>query len=370
MKILFISNMYPSKKNPSYGIFIKNTYDMLKEYHDIKLVVLKKHKIKPVKAAAYIFFYTKAIIAGICGSYDCIYVHYISHCELPVRIIKYFRRNIVVVGNVHGEDVFSDYEEFQGNMIKAKMFMKNANYIVAPSQYFKEKINQVYGFRQEDIYVSPSGGINTDVFYPDSQSRCREYLGLEQSAYYIGYVSRIEKGKGWDTFITVFNNIVHNEVIKNVKAIIVGNGTEETNLKEMIQKMDLEQYIKLYPLVTQQELHYLYNSFSLFCFPTRRIAESLGLVGLEAMACKIPCVIADTGGPMSYVKNGENALLFDRNCAEDLEKKILQFHDMELTARQAITDAAYETAQMYSAEKVKEQISGIFKMVGNCNGEK
>ena len=122
--------MYPSVQNPSYGIFVQNTYNLLKKYHDVKLVALKKHNISLFKAAAYISFYMKAIIAGISGSYSCIYAHYISHCELPARIIRFFRKNIVVVGNVHGEDVFSDFEEFQGNMRKAEKFLKIADYII------------------------------------------------------------------------------------------------------------------------------------------------------------------------------------------------------------------------------------------------
>lgn len=366
MKILLITNMYPSVRNPSYGIFIKNTYELLEKSHTVKLVALKKHRVSLFKAVAYILFYIRAVIVGSSGSYDCIYAHYISHCELPVRIIKYFRRNIVIIGNVHGEDVFSDFEEFQGNRKKAEKFLGIADYIIAPSQFFKEEISRVYGFDQKKIFVSPSGGINIDIFYPDSQTKCREYLGLEVSAYYIGYVSRIEKGKGWDTFLKAFYNLLHNGRIKNAKAVIVGSGSEETKLKQMIWELGLDQYIRLYPMVTQQELHYLYNAFSLFCFPTRRVAESLGLVGLEAMACKIPCIIANMGGPMSYAKDGKNALLFDRDSSEDLGKKILQFYDMELVKLQEVLDAAWETAQKYASEKVEGQLLEIFKKIEKC----
>lgn len=363
MKILLITNMYPTVKHPSYGIFVKNTYDLLRKYHEVKVVALKKHQIWLFKAIAYLLFYLKAAIVGISGGYDCIYAHYISHCELPVRIIRYFCRKITVVGNVHGEDVFSDFEEFHKNRKKAERFLKKADYIIAPSQFFKEKIIKAYKFPQESIYVSPSGGINMAVFYPDSQSKCRKYLGLETSAYYIGYVSRIEKGKGWDTFLKAFYNIRNNGEIKSAKAVMVGSGSEETELIQMIREMGLEQHVRLYPMADQQQLHYLYNSFSLFCFPTRRIAESLGLVGIEAMACKIPCVIADMGGPRSYAEDGRNALLFDRNSAEDLEKKIMQFYNMETDKRQEMLDTAYETAQEYASEKVEGQILKIFRRI-------
>lgn len=367
MKILLISNMYPSTRNPTYGIFIKNIYNLLKEHHDIKLVVLKKHKNKLVKSAAYLIFYIKAVMTGIIHNYDCIYAHYISHCVWPVWVIKLFRRNIIVVGNVHGEDVFSDFIEFQENRKNAYKFMEKADYLIAPSQYFKERISKSYGFSLDKIFVSPSGGINTKVFYPDNQSKCREYLGLEQSAYYMGYVSRIEKGKGWDTFLKTFYNIKQKGVIKDVKAIIVGSGSEEECLTEMVKSLNIGQYIKFYPLVSQQELHYLYNSFSVFCFPTRISAESLGLVGLEAMACGLPCVISNAGGPMSYVEEGKNALLFDKNSEEDLEKKIVQFYEMDFTEKQVLIYGAYETAKKYSIEIIQKQLLNFFEIVARIN---
>lgn len=368
MRILFISNMYPSTRNPSYGIFVKNSYDIIKEHYDVKLVAIKKYQGILAKVAAYIVFYLKTVISGIGGRYDCIYAHYISHCELPVRIIKSFHRDIVIVGNVHGEDVFSDFGKYKKNMIRAKRFMDIADYIIAPSQYFKEKINKVYGFCLEKIYVSPSGGVNTKIFFPDDQIKCREYLGFDPGAYYIGYVSRIEKGKGWDTFLRAFYNILGSGVIKNVKAVIVGDGSEEAELKELVRSMGIENYVKFYPLVSQQELHYLYNSFSLFCFPTRRQAESLGLVGLEAMACGLPCVIANAGGPMSYAHDGQNALVFNKNSVKDLEKRIMEYYNMNSDKLQMIKDAAYKTAQMYSYFNVKKQIINFFEKVEKGNG--
>lgn len=86
----------------------------------------------------------------------------------------------------------------------------------------------------------------------------------------------------------------------------------------------------------------------------------MGLVGLEAMACGLSCVISDAGGPMSYAQDGKNALVFDKNSAEDLEDKILQFYNMDLERNHLIRDAAYGTAQMYSSEIVRNQILSIF----------
>src|SRR3989338_2913081 len=38
LKLLVITPMYPTKVNPTAGIFIKNQYDLLKKYCDIKII--------------------------------------------------------------------------------------------------------------------------------------------------------------------------------------------------------------------------------------------------------------------------------------------------------------------------------------------
>ena len=57
MKILVVSNMFPSKKNPSYGTFVKNFCDQLEELKiDFDISVMKKSKGKVSKIVSYIFF--------------------------------------------------------------------------------------------------------------------------------------------------------------------------------------------------------------------------------------------------------------------------------------------------------------------------
>lgn len=360
MKILLITNLYPSKKYPHYGVFVKNTYEMLCKHYKIKLVALKKHDKKIIKLVAYILFYAKTIISGISGKYDCIYAHYISHCELPVRIIKFFHKNILVIGNVHGEDVFSDYDEYKVNQNKARKFMSMSDYLISPSSYYKERLTKEYGFPKNRIFISPSGGINASVFYPDDKLICRKHFGLEEKEYILGFVSRIEKGKGWDCFLQAASELIRNNKIENLRIIIVGSGNEKMQMQKYIDKLNLKKYVHIMEALEQAELHFLYNSLDIFVFPTRREAESLGLVGIEAMACAVPCVISDAGGPLSYAKDKINSLIFDKNNYHDLEEKVLEIYNMDKYQKDELSENAMLTARKYEKQEVEKTLLQFF----------
>lgn len=59
MKILLISNMYPSNSHPSLGVFVKNIEDiLLLNHHEVdKIVIDRKYSSKLSKILSYLLFY-------------------------------------------------------------------------------------------------------------------------------------------------------------------------------------------------------------------------------------------------------------------------------------------------------------------------
>ena len=53
----------------------------------------------------------------------------------------------------------------------------------------------------------------------------------------IGYVSRIERGKGWDTFLNAIKILKDRDV--KVKVLLVGGGTQEPLLNKQMQQLEL-----------------------------------------------------------------------------------------------------------------------------------
>lgn len=347
--------MYPSKLNPTYGIFVKQTYDWLSDNYNVTLVKITKQKSFFLKFFAYMLFYIKSIIFGLFGNYNLIYAHFISHSALSVRIIKFFKSNLKVVGNIHGEDVFFQYEKFSKNRKRSENFLKQADFIISPSSYYKNRLSNEYNFPEEKIFISPSGGIDINLFKSLDIATCKKKIDLNLTKKYIGFASRLEKGKGCDVLIKAFSKLN----VSDYMLLIVGNGSEENSLRNLVQSLNISDKVIFMPLLPHKKLTYFYNSLDVFCFPSE--SESLGLVGLEAMSCETLCVVSNNAGIMTYAVNENNSIVFKKSNEQDLTSKLQKA--ICFNKKQQIKINARKTAMRYSSEKVKKEFLDFFNEV-------
>lgn len=347
--------MYPSHSNPTYGIFVKQTYDWLCADYKVSLVKITKQKSFLQKVMAYFLFYAKAISLGVFKKHDIIYAHFISHAALLVRIIKLFKPNIIVIGNIHGEDVFFGFKKFNKNRKRSKAFLKVADYIVSPSDYFKKKLVTEYEYPCEKIFISPSGGVDVDLFKPTEQYAAKKNLNLDISKKYIGFASRLVLGKGCDLLIKAFSEL--NDT--GYCLVIAGNGDEEENLKSLVHDLRISDRVTFLPLLPHERLAYFYNSLDVFCFPSE--SESLGLVGLEAMACGALCVVSGNGGILSYAVDGKNSLVFEKSNYKDLALKLQKAISLDGDQINALKSNARNTALDFASSKVKHEFLDFFR---------
>jgi len=98
-----------------------------------------------------------------------------------------------------------------------------------------------------------------------------------------------------------------------------------------------------------------------FVFPTYRVDESLGLVGLEAMSCGVPVIASNMGGPKGYINSGVNGLLFTPKDADDLASKIMTYNNYRGDKKTNMIKSAEKTAADYDSKKVKNELITFLK---------
>jgi glycosyltransferase involved in cell wall biosynthesis len=194
------------------------------------------------------------------------------------------------------------------------------------------------------VFVYPSGGINIDVFHPKKI--------IKKETFVLGFVSNFIDSKGWKILLLAVENILKNNSIKNIELIIIGDGPDKQKINTFLEKINIK--YKLISSVSQEELAKYYNEFNLFAFPTER--ESLGLVGLEAMACGTPVVAGKVDGPMGYINDGVNSFLFKRKDSYDLEKKIVNFYNLSTLEKEIMRTNAIKTAKYYDCRIVNKDL--------------
>ena len=361
-RILLVSNMYPSNKYKHYGVFVKNTEEILKDNdYEVDRVVMTKQTERIAKLFSYIYLYSMTLLKGIFNNYDYIYVHFVSHSSLGAVIVKRTSKNVKLILNAHGNDVLADMPFEVKNEKRSKKYFKYADKVIVPSKYYKEVIKTKYNVDEDIIYVYPSGGVDTSKFININSKDAKKEAGLNNKYSYIGYISRIEKNKGWDIFLKAIKELVDQKEIKDEKFIVVGGGAEEKQFNEMVKELKIKDYLEIRNMVSQEELINIYNSLDIFVFPTYRQSESLGLVGLEAMSCETLVIASKNYGPTDYVINKSNGLFFKPEDPKDLAKKILEMKKLNQEEIKKMKKKARETAIRYDSKNTKDMLLKAFK---------
>ncbi len=95
-------------------------------------------------------------------------------------------------------------------------------------------------------------------------------------------------------------------------------------------------------------------------FPTVRKGESLGLVGLEAMACGAPVIGSQIGGLKDYIIDGKNGLFFEPKNVDELASQLQAFINLPEDVKQQMSQQALQTANRYTVDVIAEQLPTIF----------
>ena len=345
MKLLVVSNMFPSKAAPGYGTFVQNFCHQLEDLGiGYDLAVMKKSSGKLGKIASYVTFYAKSFLCSLFGRYDAVYVHYTSHSSAGVLLARKFRK-FTVFSNCHGSDVIPQNARQEKMQKNTRAILSCSEKVIVPSEYFRQVVTEKYGIPAEKVYVCASGGVDDKLFIP---------ARTPEDTFTIGFVSRLIPGKGWDVLLDACAKLPD----PNFRLLMVGGGEQMEDVKNRLSELGLTDRAEVTGAKPQKELPKLLNRMDVFVFPTE-LSESLGLVAIEAMACGTPVIVSDHAAPGYYVRQGENGYKFPVGDAEKLAEAITALRNLSPEDRAKLADGALVTARDYTRERVTQVLGSI-----------
>lgn len=352
--LLLLSNMYPDKTQPSKGVFVRHVEQQLIEAGLTvdRIVVRNTQKnSRLAKIWAYLIFNISAT-SRMLRRKNPVYLHYVAHTSLPVILANTFRSQSVVA-HAHGGDVIS--APHQGRLIqRLKRFLSSralgiADTIIVPSQFLADRIVNDFGISPKKMTIIPSGGVNTDIF----QYRQRHTKGSHKGLH-VGYVGRLDAGKGVETLIRA----IHSFKLP-IRCTIAGAGDMHACLSALVSKLELNEQITLLGACEQRGLAEIYRQLDFLVFPSE-LEESLGLVGLESMACGTPVIGSMRGGMAEYVVDKINGLAFEPGSAQSLVEALTVAYQMPSEIYANMCSNAYETSKAYDAKECAERLVQVF----------
>ncbi|MFL7053373.1 glycosyltransferase family 4 protein [Vibrio cyclitrophicus] len=343
MKILMVSNMYPSASDVYFGSFIRNIKEGFEVNGcEVDLIAIKGQGVGILdKVKKYLSFYL-AILRVNLNDYDIVHISYPSHTYLPFIVKKFGKCKKVI--RLHGLEIVSDKKN--DKLLRLRKFFTrisclNVNTIVVPSRYFKNEAKKTCGDKK--YYTYPSGGIDTKRFHITN-----EYTDREHDLLNIGCVGRVDVLKGVDKLIKSLASVEFPYHLH-----IIGKGPLLEEMKSLAHELDVN--ATFYGAIDNHKLIEYYNKFGVFVFPTERPGESFGNVALEAMICGLPLIGSRFAGVTEYLDDEKNGLFFEKGNVEDLNRKLVKFNHMDIKEKSDMSQCAKLSALKFEKNKISKE---------------
>ena len=232
-------------------------------------------------------------------------VHVSSPDFVGHRAVTWARRNqVAVVASVHTRfDTYLAYYHLQALEPLARGIMRRfyhrCEVVMAPAESTAAILRAQRMNRDISIWAR---GIDRDQFNPDRRSMdWRRSLGVADDEMLIAFLGRVVMEKGLD----VFADAIHAFEPLGLKhrVLVIGEGPARSWFEEQLPKaIFLGQQ-------TGDDLGRALASADLFLNPS--ITEAFGNVTLEAMACALPVLAAESTGATNLVQSGVTGILVD-----------------------------------------------------------
>lgn len=362
LRWLFLSNMFPSATDPSYGAFVARSLDdLLAEALDIRhVVVIRGRQERWHKLCAYGRYFRDLLTAGIFGHIDAIYAHYASHHCLPIALLNVvFRKRIIL--HIHGDDlaVRAGWNRTL-NRVGQGLLVSRANMIVVPSEFFAEMLRLIYPqVDPSKVLVSPSSGVDTTAF--DTHDAVADpghwSLALSGPVVRVGFVGRIDADKGWE-LLTQAWSMLPPEQRARVHLGFWGGGQEAAKLKKQVAAIGPAN-ATFQGQVSPEQIPDVHRQFDIHVVPSYR--ESLGLSAVEGMAAGHVVLCSDIRPFIDFTTDGREVLQFRSGDAASLRDVLSRALDMPADQLSRISAAARRLALDFDRRAVANQLSSAIR---------
>ena len=377
MKILIIANGYPSKHDPQWGCFEKDQAVALQTLgHNVAILYVDRRfrtywrKIGLTRfvdngiAVFGIFLFPAFGLGKVCpktycrwislmqglvfkhllkywGKPDIIYAHYLYNIAFATELKEKY--GIPLVGIEHWSELTNNklrpLLRFWGETAYVK-----ADKILAVSDSLRSHIKKHFDKDSTVVY---------DMLGQEFVSSPIPKHSLNGNFTFVAVGSLIQI-KGYDILIEAFQQSGLSQA--GCKVVIVGAGQEYDNLKNQIQRANLQDNVMLVGRKNKEEIISILAKSHAFILSSR--AETFGVACIEALSQGLPCIATICGGPEEFV-NDSNGLLIPTNDVAGLVAAMKMMHK-DYNHYDCASIAA-DTRRRFSPQTIAKQLTEIFE---------
>ena len=390
MKIAIFTDTYHPDTN-GVAVSTKTLVDSLKSNgHHVLVVTSVFNNKQPTKEGNIIYIpFPKKLHRGIAGTRNLYILTMLKH-------VKAFKPNVIHVQTndqigqlgrytaelldvpfIYTYHIFHEkYATYVDGSLASRIsrasqrryFQKMTNIcteIIAPSLKIKNYLRK----KGIDKYINviPTG-VNPDWFELDeSTKKDIKYLskkyGLEDNTKVLLYVGSLLKEKSVDYLIKSFKKYL-DKYHDNIRLLIVGEGEEENNLKQLVSQLELDEHVTFTGKINHEKIKALY--LMSFAFASASLGETQSIAIIESMAANTPVLVRDDNLFSDVIEDEVNGFIYG-----DMEQFVARLHKtihMDSENLEKLKLAARKTViNTYNVESYAKRVLEVYNRAERKN---
>jgi len=270
---------------------------------------------------------------------------------LPTVLAGKLTKSPTVV-TLAGADVYSPNRFHRQQQIFRSIYkyvLKSSDVVTAVSSDIKKRAQKILN---RFIYVFP-WAVDANKFHPSV-----EPMFSVHGSVILG-VGRLVPRKRFSFLIHAFAKV--KQQVPGARLVIVGHGPEAPKLKQLSQKLGIQESVHFMGFISDKALPSAYAMAKVVAIPSYH--EGLSLVGLEAIASGKPVVAPDVGGISHWLTSGVTGFICPLNDLDSFADRLITLltnsdlrYQMELQARQKAEGFNWENLARRYLELYNEAI--------------
>lgn len=217
----------------------------------------------------------------------------------------------------------------------------------------KEDYERAKSFNCKEVVYVPGIGVDTTKFNKmlSVRNEKRKELGISNNTTVLLSIGELIKRKNHKTVLRAISRLEN----QNIVYLICGKGEQESNLKELVRSLDIEEKVRF--LGFRNDIEEICLASDLFVFPSYQ--EGLPVSLMEAMSAGLPIVCSSIRGNTDLIENGKGGFLLRPDDDEGFTKSIdIIITDTDL--RKRMSDWNISKVKKFDKSTVKEKMKTLY----------
>ncbi len=375
-QVVFFSSLFPSKHNPTHGIFVSELYRavalrrkvmVIAPQNGLRLLFSLRKPVRQADEAAgdvlrpvcltvpkimkgldarlVAMCSKRAFDLALAGGARLIHAHY-AYPDAAAAMILAKRSNLPCIVTVHGSDINVLAQcPMRGKRIAETL--RAAEIVTAVSRALAIKVQEL-GVPAARIRHIPNG-VDLEKFSPAPREEARQLLGLPTGRRIILAVGRLEPVKGYDLLLQALPLLQG-----DVDLVFAGDGSQRKGLERLAGALGIAGCVHFAGTVPHERLAVYYRAADVLAISSH--SEGWPTIIFEAMACGLPVVASAVGGIPEILVQPCSGILLKDNAPQTLAAGL-----QEGLSRRWDTDALVAYAREHDWHRIAERYESLYE---------